>query len=59
MAFLDLLSILEQYPSLNWNDVIEEIEIKKDIEPSEIEDILTSQGEIGQNEEDEFATFKL
>ncbi len=58
-GFLDLLSILEQYPSLNWNDVIEEIEIKKDIEPSEIEDILTSQGEIGQNEEDEFATFKL
>lgn len=58
-GFLDLLSILEQYPSLNWNDVIEEIEIKQDIEPTEIEDILTLQGKINQNEEDEFASFKL
>jgi len=58
-GFLDLLSILEQYPSLNWNDVIEEIEIKQDIEPTEIEDILTLQGKISQNEEDEFASFKL
>lgn len=58
-GFLDLLSILEQYPTLKWNDVIEEIEIKKDIEPTDIEDILTSQGKIDQNEEDEFATFKL
>ena len=58
-GFLDLLSILEQYPSLKWNDVIEGIEIKKDIEPTDIEDILTSQGKIDQHEEDEFATFKL
>lgn len=58
-GFLDLLSILEQYPSLKWNDVIEEIEIKKDVESTEIEDILTSQGNNSQIEEDEFASFKL
>ena len=58
-GFLDLLSILEQYPSLNWNNVIEEIEIKQDIEPTGIENMLSSQSIIGQNEEDEFATFKL
>ena len=58
-GFLDLLSILEQYPSLNWNNVIEEIEIKQDIEPTEIENMLSSQSIIGQNDEDEFATFKL
>ena len=58
-GFLDLLSILEQYPSLKWNNVIEEIEIKKDVEPTEIEDILKLHENIGQSEEDEFATFKL
>ena len=58
-GFLDLLSILEQYPSLKWDDIIRKIEIKKDVEPTEIEDALTSYGELNANEEDEFATFKL
>lgn len=58
-GFLDLLSILEQYPSLKWEDIIRKIEIKKDVEPTEIEDALTSYGELNANEEDEFATFKL
>lgn len=58
-GFLDLLSILEQHPEVEWSDVIKKIEIKTDIEPTEIEDILISQGKIDQNEEDEFATFKL
>ena len=58
-GFLDLLSILEQYPSLKWDDIIRKIEIKKDVEPTEIEDVLTSYGELNANEEDEFATFKL
>jgi hypothetical protein len=54
-----LLSILEQYPSLKWDDIIQKIEIKKDVEPTEIENTLTSYGELNTNEEDEFATFKL
>ncbi len=58
-GFLDLLSILEQYPSLKWDDIIQKIEIKKDVEPTEIENVLTSYGELNSNEEDEFATFKL
>jgi len=58
-GFLDLLSILEQYPSLKWYDIIEKIEIKKEVESTEIENVLTSYGELNSNEEDEFATFKL
>ena len=58
-SFSTSLSILEQYTFLNWNNVIEEIEIKQDIEPTGIENMLSSQSIIGQNEEDEFATFKL
>lgn len=58
-GFLDLLSILEQYPSLKWDNITEKIEIKKDVESTEIEDVLTSYGELNANEEDEFATFKL
>ena len=58
-GFLDLLSILEQYPSLKWDDIIVKIKIQKDIEPTEIENVLTSYGELSSREEDEFATFKL
>lgn len=58
-GFLDLLSILEQYPSLKWDDVIEKIKIEKDIEPTEIENILRSQEELSSEEKDEFTSFRL
>lgn len=58
-GFLDLLSILEQYPSLKWDDVIEKIKIEKDIEPTEIESILRSQEEVSSEEKDEFTSFRL
>lgn len=58
-GFLDLLSILEQYPSMKWDDIIEKIEIEKDVEPTEIESVLTIQGNKRMMEDDEFATFKL
>ena len=58
-GFLDLLAILEQYPSLKWDDIIEKIEIKKDVEPTEVENILLIQGELSSDEEHEFSTFKL
>lgn len=58
-GFLDLLSLLEQYPSMKWNDVIEKIEIEKDVEPTEIGSILLAQGSKELTEDDEFATFKL
>ena len=58
-SFLDLLSILEQYPSLKWDDVIEKIQIEKDIEPTEIEGILKYQEKLNSEEKDEFASFTL
>lgn len=58
-GFLDLLSILEQYPSIKWDDIIERIEIEKDIEPTEIGNALSAQGYNECMEEDEFSTFKL
>ena len=58
-GFLDLLSILEQYPSIKWNDIIEKIEIEKDIEPTEIGRVLSTQGNNDLIEDDEFAIFKL
>lgn len=59
-GFLDLLSILEQYPNLKWSDMIEQIEITRDIEPSEVGKLIT-QHEESQNisDEDAFASFKL
>lgn len=59
-GFLDLLSMLEQYPNLQWSDMIEKIEITKDIESTEVGEIIAQQSEIQNNEEnDVFASFKL
>lgn len=59
-GFLDLLSMLEQYPDLQWSDMIEKVEIVKDVEPTEVGEIIAQQSEI-QNigEYDVFASFKL
>ena len=59
-GFLDLLSMLEQYPDLQWSDMIEKIEIVKDVESTEVGEIIAQQSEaqnIGEN--DVFASFKL
>lgn len=59
-GFLDLLSMLEQYPNLQWSDMIEKIEITKDIESTEVGEIIAQQSEVQNNEEnDVFASFKL
>lgn len=59
-GFLDLLSMLEQYPDLQWSDMIEKIEIVKDVESTEVGEIIAQQSEV-QNigENDVFASFKL
>lgn len=59
-GFLDLLSMLEQYPDLQWSDMIEKVEIVKDIEPTAVGEIIAQQSEV-QNigENDVFASFKL
>ena len=56
-AFLDLLSILEQYPSIKWTDVMGNIEIVADTEQSEFGKSDISQLE--NNADDEFASFRL
>lgn len=59
-GFLDLLSMLEQYPSLKWLDMIEQIEVVQDVEPTEVGEIITHQGKKQNNTDDDaFASFKL
>lgn len=59
-GFLDLLSMLEQHTNLQWRDMIDKVEIKEDIEPTETGSII-SQQDIVQNttNDDVFASFKL
>ena len=59
-GFLDLLSMLEQYPNLKWSDMIEQIEVVQDVEPTEVGEIITQQGKSQNNTDDDaFASFKL
>lgn len=59
-GFLDLLSMLEQYPDLKWSDMIEQIEVARDVEPTEVGAIIAQQGEAQSNTDDDaFASFKL
>lgn len=59
-GFLDLLSMLEQYPDLRWSDMIEQIEVVQDVEPTEVGEIIAQQGESQNNTDDDaFASFKL
>lgn len=59
-GFLDLLSMLEQYPDLKWSDMIEQIEVARDIEPTEVGAIIAQQSEAqSSTDDDAFASFKL
>lgn len=59
-GFVDLLSILEQYKDIQWNDVIDKIDIKKDIEPSLVCEMTNSNRENPEdNTDDEFASFRI
>lgn len=58
-SFLDLLSLLEQYPSLSWMDVIEKIEVKQDVESSEIENGISSLTNDDSGGDDVFGSFML
>lgn len=59
-GFLDLLSMLEQYPSLKWSDMIEQIEVVQDVEPTEVGGILAQQcATQNKSDDDAFASFKL
>lgn len=59
-GFIDLLSILEQYPNLKWSDLIDKIEIAEDEESTEFGEIMTQRPiENNTNDEDIFSSFKL
>lgn len=58
-SFLDLLSILEQYPELEWTSVIDNIEVVPDVDSSDLKLNKTNQQPTNNNSEDEFATFRL
>lgn len=54
-AFTDFLSILEQNTHLKWSDLIEEVQVVKDINPSSNIDIIDD----GDDTSSEFANFNL
>ena len=60
-SFLDLLSVLEQYPDYKWNDIIASVDVSKDVEASQVDDILKVKSSKGQKDtdSDEFASFTL
>jgi hypothetical protein len=60
-SFLDLLSILEQYPNYKWSDLIASVQVERDVEPSQVETILESQAPrtVSTGDDDLFSTFKL
>ena len=59
-SFIDLLSILEQYPNYKWNDIIASVEVQQDVEPSQVESILGTRSNMTVSvDEDSFSNFKL
>ena len=58
-SFLDLLSVLEQYPNYKWNDIIESVVVQRDVEPSQVETILQTNSTQSSSNDDEFSTFTL
>jgi hypothetical protein len=59
-SFLDLLSVLDQYPNYKWNDIIASVDVQKDIEESQVNNILkTNTSSLEPATSDEFANFSL
>lgn len=60
-SFLDLLSVLEQYPDYKWSDIIASVDVQKDVEASQVKDILKTNaaGQTTGSDNDEFANFSL
>ena len=50
----------EQYPDVKWTDILDKVEVVKDVEPTEVSEILAEQKtELDKGTEDEFAEFKM
>lgn len=57
-GFLDMLSLLEQYPEKKWDEIINNIEIKEDIEESGVHHLLGSSND-ALDDDNQFAVFKI
>lgn len=58
-SFLDLLSMLEQYPSLTWENLIDSVDIVEDVEDSGITSELSKLSDADSGNDEAFASFKL
>lgn len=58
-SFLDLLSMLEQYPTITWENLVQSVEVVEDTEDSGIGSGLSQLGSVNTSAEDEFASFKI
>lgn len=57
-SFLDMLSLLEQYPQYKWSDILETVNIERDQEGSGINTLIEHTDVVTESDE-EFASFKL
>lgn len=58
-SFIDLLSVLEQYPQYKWSDIIASVDVQMDVEPSQAESILEGKNVHLSSDDDSFTSFKL
>lgn len=58
-SFLDLLSILEQYPSLTWEKLVESVDVVEDKEDSGVGNELSGLNTTDSGQDEAFASFKL
>lgn len=58
-GFLDLLSVLDQYPSVKWDEIIDNFEVEADVEESDFSKNTSKNQIITDSTDDEFTTFKL
>ena len=58
-SFLDLLSMLEQYPSLTWENLVESVDVVEDVEDSGISNELSQLGTDDSGTDEAFVSFKL
>lgn len=58
-GFLDMLSIIEQYPTFSWQDILEKVEIEEDIEMSGLGQEMSSSALDDISTDEVFASFRI
>lgn len=57
--FTQFLAILDQNPSLDWRELVEEVELEEDRGPEELQPVGAGDEEAGEDRDDELAEFEL